>query len=136
MTVSFAAVVRRAFDRRATWDKVYSKALVTDLVTRWSGVRVDWDGGAGEEWASLLSDASVEGIVSMVMPLTIVRTHRLDSTRHAAAPYGVDVFAVDDFDARNLTLDDDLAAALGVDFDPEQFDPSRFSVMEFWWATI
>jgi len=116
-----------------TWSRNTSLKIATAYAAQLSA-ELDWDDGAGEDWARLLDDDQVLAIICMDRPLIF--------TFHDVPPYNAEVAAlhcvqVDDIDDVNFSCDlGTLMAVFPVGFPMDDWDSDAFSAGDLWWATI
>jgi hypothetical protein len=125
--------IARALRDRGTWSTTRVEDLVREIAHTVVGSHVDWDLGAGENWARVLLGDDVCALVSAEMPLVILRASLAGGVDSGP---GVEVVTVDNFHAREHEIDAGTAEALGVTVPLAQFDRGAFSVMDLWWATV
>lgn len=132
-TPELVPALKRALLARSGWSKARAEALVRALAASIASSWIDWDIGAGEMWARIMVGDAIGALVSIDLPLVIVRE---SLTAYVESDDDVEVVAVDDFDARQYEIDDPTAEALNVAVPQGQFNPRAFSVQELWWATV
>ena len=136
MSDSFSESLRRALHRRDEWSHDRAKRVMQSLLAAVASAWLDWDEGAGESWARLLIGDKFAALVSLEMPLVIIRNSLMGYANGLSELDGIEVVPVSGFDDRSYSIDRELAQALQLPRLEAEFDTRHFSITEFWWATI
>lgn len=133
MTTDLTAALKRALLARSAWSKDRAERLACTLGESIAGSWIDWDTAAGESWARIMVGDAIGALVSVDLPLVVVRR---SLAQYVEADKDVEVVSVEDFDAKQYGIDDETVTALDLTVPRSQFDPRRFSVQDLWWATV
>ena len=95
---------------------------------------IDWDAGAGEAWARVISDYRVVALVSTKLPLVLTT---LGQDVRVAVREGVAVIALQSFESSELSCPSiALADVFGSSARLDMLDPESFSANDLWYATV
>ncbi len=120
------------------WSKEKLIDVVNLILSLVGTGKLDWDIGAGEDWARILGEKETIAFIRVDFPLAIVREAYATTLRAALEKTGVVSIFVPDFERRLYELS---MSELGNIFprwhtEVEIIDPQNFSIDELWYATI
>lgn len=102
------------------------------------GMRVDWDGGAGEEWLRILKTSMVLGLVWVPGPLVIATSghHEIVDEVERLTGTTVEQIAVPRLDSPVLCLQPDRLSEIWPDREWPRgaIDPGCLSAHDLWYA--
>lgn len=134
-----SALVTSAQTQRSRFS-AESAAVLTRVTTAVSG-QVDWDPGAGENWAIIRIATELVAFLCMPMPLALVAADYASAIQQAAPE--LTIVSLDNLTDNALRASEDALAAFGllveVDgerIEPDLFDPEHFSAEDLWFCTI
>jgi hypothetical protein len=111
------------------------EALAPDLAKH--GLRVDWDPGAGEDWAQVMDGKRFVGIIWRRGPLAIVLSELPPAALSSIQDNGVELISVHSFDDPAFQLDASAVPVLrGSAPWPEGVSLDAMSIQDLWWATV
>jgi hypothetical protein len=100
-------------------------------------LEIDWDPGAGEGWALLVTGGVVKGFLWAWGPLAIVASDISSAVRSVLERLGVEVVLLPSLDEPVLRLRQpamDVLAESGPW--PPEVSACRMTACELWWATV
>lgn len=125
--------LRRAASSAAAWSSGAAREMALSFA-RSSGVEVDWDDGAGEEWLRVLDGSRVMALVSVKLPLAFIRG---DASERIETFDDISLITVSDFDDPRLSCAPViLEEGFGATRRFESIDAGGFSANDLWYATV
>jgi hypothetical protein len=124
------ADLARGYERRADWSPSLA-SVVSWTLALVGGLRVDWDGDAGESWLRIMRGGTPIGYVAVDLPLVFVQA--------GVGPWPYPLVAVEVSDLADATLqcaEVVLASVFGRVPERAGFDPQAFSAESLWYATV
>ena len=130
-------VFARAIMDRKAWTVDRVARILDALLLAVPDAEVDWDRGAGEDWARVLRDGAVVALVHAHRPLAVVAAEHAEAAAPWLAPEDATLLVASDLDERVYRIDEAmLTRFVSGQVVPRSFDSSRFSINELWWATV
>jgi len=105
---------------------------------RGHGITVDWDDGAGEDWARVFDHSAFMAIIWRRGPFAIALTELPAPVATWLEKSGLDVLRVPSFDTPSFRLERSaVPVVMGADQWPEDEVPLEgMSIRDLWWATV
>jgi hypothetical protein len=100
-------------------------------------MRVEWDAGAGEDWAQVMDGRRFVGIIWRRGPLAITLSELPPAALSSIQDKGVELISVHSFDDPAFQLDAPAVPVLrGSAPWPEGVSLDAMSIQDLWWATV
>ncbi len=99
------------------------------------GGRLDWDRGAGEDWACILADVAI-AILRVDFPLVIALAYKSHRIWDDLQRDGLSVFQASGFHNPEYRIDPAKVASIFSRERWDVLDTERLSIADLWWATI
>jgi hypothetical protein len=126
-------ILEDSFRASSSWSAEVALDVAHALESK-SSSAVDWDCGAGEEWARVVEGDRAVALVSTAFPLAIVERSR---DYGQLAEKNVSIIAVESLDSAELACSDTiLQTVFGDSARLHSLDPSHFSAHDLWYATV
>ncbi|MFO0592871.1 MAG: CPCC family cysteine-rich protein [Polyangiaceae bacterium] len=133
-TIDIDSKVKEALAKKGARNA--NKPLLAVLSGLIHGSKVDWDEGAGEDWATIVADDRVATYVSMAAPLAIVEQRFFPAIGPELSARGLTIIHVDDMKTAALRCSQDVLVQLTGFPVSENVDYEHLSVWDLIWATI
>lgn len=138
--VDLTPFLLKAAQQDTNWSKNNLLHTLNQVVQTVPGAIIDWDEGAGEDWASILGPNRVLAIVRVDIPLAIIGTE-MTRIKDIFERQAVVVICAADWQASEYGIDiSALEKQLpGWNWPSEITSPSgsqSISIQDLWWATI
>lgn len=121
------------------YNSAWTKKSLQLLIGKKKGVTFDWDMESGERWATFFVNGDFAGYVNSVIPLAFCKTSLLKETEKIFEAEVI-IISEDNFDDKKWFIDPQrikrYSSKLKWIIDEQVLTFERFSVNDFWYATI
>ncbi len=117
------------------WQQDCAKGVLQELSERLPGLAVDWDEGAGEDWALFLIDNQVSAFLWMRGPLAMVSAGSENVIATLEAKH-IAVVQVPDMDESCLCCEKSVVTQFAGRAVSDAIDYRGFSASDLWWVTV
>lgn len=118
------------------WDPSRFKSLLEASVRAIDRSSVDWDSGAGEEWARVVVGTQVAALLWSRVPFAFTGLKYAKALVPVMASYAVQCEVLADWDAVEFVVDLSVVESIAGRCVASAFDSRGFSANDLWWATI
>ena len=131
-TIDITAVLKRAWSCRAAWTREQFESLLKRMADAGHGATVDWDCGAGENWGRLVQSGEMIGILCLRCPIAFIKQGVFAPTLNVE---GVEFLVVPTMEAPQYAVDRSVLEELVGRKVSVNWEPSKCSIQDLWWAT-
>ena len=133
--IDVSAALQRMREAMPTWPRERSVKIAEELSATLAG-HLNWDDGAGEDWAQVIGPVGVLALVGVRWPVTIVLERDLDLVR-MLIPDDVACVTVSAMDEPELIASkESLFETFGERARSSALSTSGFSATDLWFATV
>jgi hypothetical protein len=136
VTPDFRAVFGSALAIGRSDDALVTADVLVNVAGGLSGARLDWDEGAGEEWARIADTHGIVALIHLHVPLALVAANHADELDLAKHLPTYSIATVANMDAPILSAHHDDLETLAGRKVSSAIDPEEFSANDLWWVTV